>query len=264
MGIPCARRAGDCPPYPQPCLTLPRGPGVGRRVPSPPRAWLAPPRTRDARTLRSWSLESRLSCFSLHDRRLLRHPPPPKPHEPALQSSLPPVIRHESVCLHCRSFRRSMLFPPSKPFRRREVPAEHMQKSSGRRNGYTIFGGKVDFPWAEKKTPPALPRPADIGKQLKQLERQLPTTCLPGPGGYPRSPFFSNSPLKNCFGLFSSCLELSGEELVFSFGQSGVGQRVPSTPETGTCKRMSWVMRMQFSRDLGKHASAHFRRRPPV
>ena len=27
------------------------------------------------------------------------------------------------------------------------------------------------------------PVPLNIGKQLKQLERQLPTTCLPGPGG---------------------------------------------------------------------------------
>ncbi len=57
-------------------------------------------------------------------------------------------------------------------------------------------------------------------------------------------------------------LELSGEELVFSFVQSRVGRRVPSLPETGTCKGMSWEMRMPFSRDLGKRASAHFRRRP--
>ena len=105
----------------------------------------------------------------------------------------------------------------------------------------------------------------NIGKQLKQLERQLPTTCLPGPGGGPSAfSLFLQFVFENCFVLFSSCLELSGEELVFSFVQSGVGRRVPSPPETGTCKRMSWVMRMQFSRDLGKHASAHFRRRPPV
>ena len=57
-------------------------------------------------------------------------------------------------------------------------------------------------------------------------------------------------------------LELSGEELVFSFVRSRVGRRVPSPPDAGTCKGMSWEMRMPFSRDLGKRASAQFRRRP--
>ena len=57
-------------------------------------------------------------------------------------------------------------------------------------------------------------------------------------------------------------LELSVEELVFSPVRSRVGRRVPSPPDAGTCKGMSWEMRMPFSRDLGKHASAHFRRRP--
>ncbi len=52
------------------------------------------------------------------------------------------------------------------------------------------------------------------------------------------------------------------QNLVFSSVQSRVGRRVPSPPETGTCKGMSWVMRMPSSRDLGKRASAHFRRRP--
>ncbi len=44
--------------------------------------------------------------------------------------------------------------------------------------------------------------------------------------------------------------------------QGRVGRRVPSPPETGTCKQMSLVMRMPFSRNVGQHASAHFRRRP--
>ena len=39
-----------------------------------------------------------------------------------------------------------------------------------------------------------------------------------------------------------------------------VGRRVPSPPETGTCKGMSWEVRMQVGRNLGKmrpHIAGH-------